>query len=83
IKTSCHVHKITPDTVETSQGQFGYRYLIGADGSWSIVRKYLRLPTDRIGVGIHFLVPGNFDRMEWHLNATLFNNGYGWIFPYK
>ena len=83
IKTSCQVNKITPDTVETSQGQFGYRYLIGADGSRSIVRRYLRLPTDRIGVGIHFLVPGNFERMEWHLNATLFNNGYGWIFPYK
>jgi geranylgeranyl reductase len=21
--------------------------------------------------------------MEWHLNATLFQNGYGWIFPFR
>ena len=83
IKTSCRVYKITPGTVETSQGEFGYRYLIGADGSSSIVRKYLRLPTDRIGVGIHFQVPGNFDNMEWHLNDSFFLNGYSWIFPFR
>ena len=83
IKTSCRVYKITPGTVETSQGEFGYRYLIGADGSSSIVRKYLRLPTDRLGVGIHFQVPGNFKNMEWHLNDSFFLNGYSWIFPFK
>lgn len=83
IKTSCHVHKITPFTVETNLGGFGYRYLIGADGSGSMVRKYLKIATDNIGVGIHFQVPGNFANMEWHLNGSLFQNGYGWIFPFK
>jgi geranylgeranyl reductase len=83
IKTSCPVYKITSDTVETSLGSFRYRYLIGADGSSSIVRKYLKLATNKVGVGIHFRVPGHFDRMEWHLNDTLFKNGYGWIFPFK
>ena len=83
IKTSCLVQKITPDFVATNQGDFRYRYLIGGDGSNSIVRKYLKLATDKVGVGIHFQVPGNFDRMEWHLNDTLFHNGYGWIFPFK
>jgi geranylgeranyl reductase len=83
VKTSCLVHKITPGTVATSQGEFGYRYLIGADGSASIVRKYLKLATERIGVGIHFKVPGNFENMEWHLNDSLFKNGYGWIFPFR
>jgi len=83
IKTSCSVYKITSDTVETSQGIFRYRYLIGADGSSSIVRKYLKLATNKVGVGIHFQVPGHFDRMEWHLNDTLFKNGYSWIFPFK
>lgn len=83
IKTSCLVNCIDHDSVSTTLGDFGYRYLIGADGSSSIVRKYLRLPTEKVGVGIHFRVPGNFDKMEWHLNNTLFNNGYGWIFPYQ
>ena len=83
IKTSCAVNRIEHDHISTTKGDFGYRYLIGADGSSSIVRKYLRLATEKIGVGIHFQVPGNFEKMEWHLNSTLFNNGYGWIFPYK
>lgn len=83
IKTSCPVNRITDDFVSTSQGDFSYRYLVGADGSSSIVRKYLRLGSEKVGVGIDFQVPGNFDRMEWHLNHGRFNNGYGWIFPYK
>ena len=83
IKTSCRVKRINSDSVETDQGNFRYRFLIGADGSSSIVRKHLKLSTDKVGVGIHFLVPGNFDRMEWHLNDALFHNGYGWIFPFK
>jgi len=83
IKTSCPVHRIKDDFVSTSQGDFSYRYLVGADGSSSIVRKYLRLDSEKVGVGIDFLVPGNFDRMEWHLDHRLFNNGYGWIFPFQ
>jgi geranylgeranyl reductase len=83
IKTSCQVHTITSTTVETSKGAFGYRYLIGADGSRSIVRKYLQLATEKLGVGIHFQVSGNFKKMEWHLNDFRFQNAYAWIFPYK
>ena len=83
IKTSCTVHSIRSDSVSTSCGDFAFRYLIGADGSSSIVRKHLGIKTEKIGVGIHFQVEGDFDRMEWHLNNTLFNNGYAWIFPYK
>jgi geranylgeranyl reductase len=83
IKTSCHVKNITPDSVGTNQGEFRYRYLIGADGSSSIVRKYLKLATENVGMGIHYKIPGSFDTMEWHLNDSLFNNGYGWIFPFR
>jgi geranylgeranyl reductase len=83
IKTSCTVQKITPDLIGTNLGYFKYRYLIGADGSNSLVRKYLKIASDKIGVGIHFHVPGTFDRMEWHLNNEFFQTGYSWIFPFK
>jgi geranylgeranyl reductase len=83
IVTSCTVHGITSTAVSTSKGDFSYRFLVGADGSSSIVRKHIGLASERVGVGIHFQVPGNFARMEWHLNNALFNNGYSWIFPYK
>lgn len=83
IHTSCQVYKITPATVETSEGIYRYQYLLGADGSSSIVRRFLKLSTERIGVGIHFTVPGNFANMEWHLNDSFFQNGYSWIFPFR
>lgn len=83
IKTSCLVTKMTDRIVATNLGDFGYRYLIGADGSTSLVRKHLQLATKNVGVGIHFEVPGSYDTMEWHLNNSLFQNGYGWIFPFR
>lgn len=83
IITGCTVRQITPETVETSSGSFRYQYLIGADGSRSLVRRYLGLPTENFGVGVHFQVPGTFENMEWHLNNSLFKNGYCWVFPYR
>jgi len=76
-------HRVTAVDNTGIEQSFGYRYLIGADGSSSRVRKYLRLGSDRIGVGIHYRIPGIFDTMEWHLNTKLFRNGYSWIFPFK
>lgn len=60
-----------------------YRFLVGADGSASLVRRYLRLPTRHLGIGINCQIPGGFEKMEWHLAPSLFGNGYGWIFPHK
>src|SRR5210317_2252640 len=59
IKTSCGVNRIEHDSVSTTSGDFKYRYLIGADGSSSIVRRYLGLGSENVGVGIHFQVPGS------------------------
>ncbi len=60
-----------------------YANLIGADGSTSIVRKFLGLSSEKMGVGINYMLPGQRARMEWHLNTRLFRSGYGWIFPHK
>jgi geranylgeranyl reductase len=83
VRTSCRLEEITPNSVETSQGTFGYRWLVGADGSRSLVRRYLRLPTEKMGLGIHFRVPGRFENMEWQRNDRIFRNGYAWIFPFQ
>jgi len=51
------VTRITQDHVETSKGRYAYKHLVGADGSFSIVRKYLKLPTDNIaGWAYHFVL---------------------------
>ncbi len=60
-----------------------FSYLVGADGSSSLVRRHLRLPVRDIGIGINYQLPGNFPDMEWHLSSALFKSGYAWVFPHK
>ncbi|PIE66545.1 MAG: monooxygenase [Desulfobacterales bacterium] len=58
-------------------------HLIGADGANSIVRRYLNIPTTKVGVGLNCFIPMQYEQMEWHLNPKLFNSGYAWIFPHR
>jgi geranylgeranyl reductase len=89
IRTSVHVKAIGDDTVTVAyrrsekEEKVKFRYLIGADGSSSLVRRHLRLPVRHIGTGINYQIPGDFEKMEWHLAPALFHNGYAWIFPHK
>lgn len=56
--------------------------LVGADGSSSTVRKHLRIPVTDFGIGINYMIDGDFPSMQWHLNSSLFGSGYAWIFPH-
>ena len=78
-----HQHYVIASGKNGKEQRFGYQYLIGGDGSSSMVRKYLRLDFKHMGIGIHYQVPGQFCNMEWHLNTHLFKNGYCWIFPFR
>jgi len=88
ILTGTRAHTITPDhvIVSTPTGKdrtIAYTNLVGADGSTSMVRKFLGIPVQHIGIGINYMVAGHCEKMEWHLNTRLFGSGYGWIFPHK
>lgn len=71
------------DVITREEMEYGYDYLIGADGSTSFVRKHLGIPCEKTGLGINFQVDLPHDQMEWHLLPKYFQNGYGWIFPHK
>lgn len=84
IATNALALEISEDRVLIRGGEeFGYNFLVGADGSSSLVRRQLGIPTQQMGVGINYQVPGNFPEMQWHLNTDLFGNGYAWIFPHQ
>lgn len=83
VRTGTAVRQIGADQVQTSDSTFNFKYLVGADGSSSLVRRHLGLASERLGVGIHYEIPGDFKEMEWHLDFKLFENGYGWIFPHR
>ncbi|MFT5698257.1 MAG: geranylgeranyl reductase family protein [Desulforhopalus sp.] len=89
IRQNCHVTSIGNNIVtilNRKSGdveQFKYGILVGADGSSSTVRKHLQIPVNDFGVGINYMVDGNFPTMQWHLNSDLFGSGYSWIFPHR
>lgn len=58
-------------------------FLVGADGSSSLVRRSLGISTQVMGIGINYQLPGEYPQMQWHLDPKRFGSGYGWIFPHK
>jgi len=71
------------DQSKDQRGQETFRFLVGADGSTSLVRRHLGLPAQAMGIGINYQVPGHYPRMEWHLDSRRFLSGYAWIFPHR
>lgn len=62
-----------------------YDFLVGADGSSSIVRKFLGIATERWGVAYHYMVPFSqkeFKNIEIIFDSKSFYAWYAWIFPY-
>lgn len=65
------------------QRQYRFAQLVGADGSNSLVRRFLGLPTAAMGFGLNCMIPGHHSQMEWYLAPKLFGCGYGWCFPHQ
>lgn len=89
IRLGCQVISIESDRIryldKTTQKhqQVMFRYLVGADGSSSFVRRYLEIPVKEIGIGINYWLPADCREMQWHLDSSLFGSGYGWVFPHS
>lgn len=83
IRTGERVVRITDQDVVTASRSYSYNFLVGADGSNSLVRRYLKLPAENTGIGFQYQIPGSFPKMIWHLDPKLFNTGYAWIFPHR
>lgn len=63
-----------------------YDFLVGADGSNSRVRKFLKLSEDNTqkGIGIQYsLCDVARSDMIWNFDTNLFASGYSWIFPHR
>ncbi|NNK96645.1 MAG: NAD(P)/FAD-dependent oxidoreductase [Desulfobacterales bacterium] len=87
IITEARVDHIDRTAVHFIKGGNGYkasyRYLIGADGSNSAVRRSLGLSNRRFGIGINYYVPQDHTDILWNFNPLTFGCGYSWIFPHR
>ena len=85
IRNNARVTKIEPEKVEVNGNEeYGYKYLVGADGYFSVVRKYLDIPQEKRLIGIQYTVPDpDVDpRLEIYLDSKKFFSWYGWKFPH-
>jgi flavin-dependent dehydrogenase len=82
IKTGTAVKQVAPHRVATSAGDFGYRFLVGADGSTSIVRRYLNIGSQYMA-GIYYDIGELKDRMIFRLDGRAYKAGYIWEFPHR
>ena len=79
------VTEINKDSIKLNGNtKFGYRYLVGADGASSIVRRFLKIPTEKRLIGIQYLIPSKREpKLEIFMDAKLFKAWYAWIFPHE
>ena len=63
------------------QQEITFDYLVGADGSHSLVRRHLGLASNRMGIGINYQISGDLQRMEWHLNSRFSGTAMDGSFP--
>lgn len=74
------VTEITKTHIITEKGKYEYKYLVGADGSFSKVREFLKLPMKHIvGWAFHFLVEKPSDRFAVYWLPKIFPRGYGYV----
>lgn len=74
--------KIERNRVITDKGKFFYRYLVGADGAISIVRRYLGLPS-KILIAMRYKASRLTEELVIDFNLKLLSSGgYIWIFPH-
>jgi len=77
-----NVLKIKEDEIVTNKGSFSFKYLVGADGSFSIVRKFLGLK-NKISIGLCFKSPEIKDEFAFYFYPKVLGSGYTWVFPQK
>jgi len=82
IQNETSAKSINRNSIKTDRGTFYFKYIVGADGSSSIVRKYLGLKSE-ISIGVYYNIQNITNDLIWHLNPKLLKSGYLWVFPHK
>lgn len=83
ILTKTAIKEIADNKIITKDNKnYYFKFLVGADGSNSIVRKYLELKSEYC-IGLYYDVPIITDDFIWYVNPQELQSGYIWFFPHK
>jgi geranylgeranyl reductase family protein len=84
VRTNSNVDKIVKDHILVGNQKIGFRFLVGADGPFSIVKKFLGVKTSIKTLAIQYIIPtSEYKEIEICYVPKLFSTGYAWIFPHN
>ena len=86
VRTNSQVVEIKDKHLVCKNGEsFGFKYLVGADGYSSLVRRHLGLKVEKKLIGFQYTIPvkHEYPALEIFMNARRFSVWYAWIFPHK
>lgn len=83
IKTNCLVKKINSDSVIADNKEYFFDYLIGADGSNSIVRRSLGIESKLVALTVQYKINKRADNVEVHYDPKKYKFWGSWVFPHK
>jgi len=82
IETETRVKNIGKNFIEADDKKIQFKYLIGADGANSIIRRHLGLDSKKILSAFQYILPRKFKNLEIFVDPDKFGPVYAWIFPY-
>ena len=86
VRTGSQVTEIDHGKVILKSGEsIGFKYLVGADGYASIVRRHLKLKVKKKLIGYQYTIPLTTVKpeLELFMDARRFDAWYAWIFPHR
>jgi flavin-dependent dehydrogenase len=82
VATGTKVTGLTDSSIATDRGDFSFRVLVAADGSLSVVRRHVGLPS-KFGIGLYYEVPQRSDEVLFQFRLGIIRSGYLWVFPHR
>ena len=73
---------LTDGSIATDRGDFSFQVLVAADGSQSMVRGHIGLPS-KFGIGLYYEAPRLTDEVLFHFRPGVIRSGYLWVFPHR
>ena len=86
VRNGSQVVELNENQVRLKDGTvLGFRYLVGADGQSSLVRRHLGLKMEKRLIGFQYTIPveKEYAALEIHMDAQRFCEWYAWIFPHR
>jgi len=83
IRLDSLVERIEDGFVIVNGKKIYFDFLIGADGSNSIVRRFLNIPSKKFLFSLGYNIPKKYKNLEIFFDSKIFGDGYGAVFSHK